>query len=121
MFTGIVEEVGGVVEVSDTGLGIRASLVMEDIAVSDSISVNGACLTVTRIQGDAFWVDTVPETRRRTNLGRLSAGSPVNLERPLRADGRFGGHAPNPGNSPRSTGGPTRSMRYSPSGPSCPQ
>ena len=92
MFTGIVEEVGGVIEVSDTGLAIRASLVMEDIAVSDSISVNGACLTVTRIEDGVFWVDTVPETRRRTNLGRLSAGSPVNLERPLRADGRFGGH-----------------------------
>ncbi len=92
MFTGIVEEVGGVVEVSETGLAIRASLVMEDIAVSDSISVNGACLTVTRVERDVFWVDTVPETRRRTNLGRLSAGSPVNLERPLRADGRFGGH-----------------------------
>ena len=92
MFTGIVEEVGRVAEVSETGLGIRASVVMEDMAVSDSVSVNGACLTVTRIEGDAFWVDTVPETRRRTNLGDLREGSPVNLERPLRADGRFGGH-----------------------------
>ncbi len=92
MFTGIVEEVGSVVEVSETGLCIRASVVMEDVAVSDSISVNGACLTVTRIEGDAFWVDTVPETRRRTNLGGLKVDSPVNLERPLRADGRFGGH-----------------------------
>ena len=92
MFTGIVEEVGRVVDVSETGLGIRASVVMEDIGVSDSISVNGACLTVTQIEGDAFWVDTVPETRRRTNLGGLSVDSPVNLERPLRADGRFGGH-----------------------------
>ena len=92
MFTGIIEEVGRVAEVSETGLSIRAAVVMEDIAVSDSISVNGACLTVTRIEGDVFWVDTVPETRRRTNLGRLGVGSPVNLERPLRADGRFGGH-----------------------------
>ena len=92
MFTGIVEEVGRVVEVSETGLGVRASVVMEDIGVSDSISVNGACLTVTQIEGDAFWVDTVPETMRRTNLGGLSVDSPVNLERPLRADGRFGGH-----------------------------
>ena len=75
MFTGIVEEVGSVVEVSETGLGIRASVVMEDVAVSDSISVNGACLTVTEIEGDVFWVDTVPETQRRTNLGGLSAGS----------------------------------------------
>ena len=92
MFTGIVEEVGRVVSVSETGLAIRGGVVMEDIAVSDSVSVNGACLTVTKIEGDAFWVDTVPETRRRTNLGRLRVGSPVNLERPLRADGRFGGH-----------------------------
>ena len=92
MFTGIVEEVGSVVDVSESGLGIRGSVVMEDISVSDSVSVNGACLTVTRIEGDSFWVDTVPETRRRTNLGALSVGSPVNLERPLKADGRFGGH-----------------------------
>ena len=92
MFTGIVEEVGSVVEVSETGLSIRASVVMEDLAVSDSINVNGACLTVTGIEDDVFRVDTVPETRRRTNLGGLDAGSPVNLERPLKADGRFGGH-----------------------------
>ncbi len=92
MFTGIVEEVGLVVEASDTGLTVSASLVMDDLSVSDSISINGACLTVTGIRGSAFTVDTVPETLRRTNLGDLSAGDPVNLERPMRADGRFGGH-----------------------------
>ena len=65
---------------------------MDDLKVSDSICVNGACLTVTRIEGTTFTVDTVPETLRRTNLGELAAGGSVNLERPMKADGRFGGH-----------------------------
>ena len=92
MFTGIVEEVGRVVSVSDTGLTIRAAAVVEDIAVADSVSVNGACLTVTELRGTDFSVDTVPETLRRTNLGGLSVGDAVNLERSMKADGRFGGH-----------------------------
>ncbi len=92
MFTGIVEEVGSVVEASDTGLSISASTVMDDLKVSDSICVNGACLTVTGVDEAAFSVDTVPETLRRTNLGELSVGDPVNLERPMAVDGRFGGH-----------------------------
>jgi riboflavin synthase len=92
MFTGIVEEIGRVADVSATGLSIRASVVMEDLTVSDSINVNGACLTATEIDGSIFRVDTVPETLRRTNLGSLRAGDPVNLERPMVAAGRFGGH-----------------------------
>ena len=93
MFTGIVEEVGEVVRKTDTGLTVRAAFADGDApAVSDSVSVNGACLTVTEIVGGAFSVDTVPETLRRTNLGALYPGAPVNLERPMRADGRFGGH-----------------------------
>ena len=92
MFTGIVEEVGEVVRRSDGGLAIRASAIMDDLAVSDSVSVNGACLTVTKTEGGVFSVDTVPETLRRTNLGALYPGAPVNLERSMRADGRFGGH-----------------------------
>ena len=92
MFTGIVEETGNVVDTSATGLLIDASVVMDDLKVSDSICVNGACLTVTRVDGTTFSVDTVPETLLRTNLGRLRAGDPVNLERPMRMDGRFGGH-----------------------------
>jgi riboflavin synthase len=92
MFTGIVEEIGRVADVSATGLSIRASVVMEDLKVSDSINVNGACLTATEIDGSIFRVDTVPETLRRTNLGSLRAGDPVNLERPMVAAGRFGGH-----------------------------
>ena len=92
MFTGIVEEVGEVVRKSSAGLAIRASAIMDDLAVSDSVSVNGACLTVTKTEGGVFSVDTVPETLRRTNLGALYPGAPVNLERSMRADGRFGGH-----------------------------
>ena len=92
MFTGIVEEVGTIDQASDTGLSISAALVMEDLKVSDSICVNGTCLTVTALDGSTFTVDTVPETRRRTNLGELRESDPVNLERPMKADGRFGGH-----------------------------
>ena len=93
MFTGIVEAVGEVVRKTDTGLAVRAAFAGGGgLAVSDSVSVNGACLTVTALDGGAFSVDTVPETLRRTNLGALYPGAPVNLERPMRADGRFGGH-----------------------------
>ena len=92
MFTGIVEETGKVASTSATSLSIGASLVMDDLKVSDSICVNGACLTVIDIDGMTFSVDTVPETLLRTNLGGLRAGDSVNLERPMRMDGRFGGH-----------------------------
>ena len=92
MFTGIVEEIGTVAGTSTTGLSIGAAVVMDDLVVSDSICVNGACLTVTDISGATFSVDTVPETLRRTNLGELKSGDPVNLERPMSSDGRFGGH-----------------------------
>ena len=93
MFTGIVEEVGEVVRKTETSLAIRVSDALGDLAVSDSVSVNGACLTVTEMTGSEFFsVDTVPETLRRTNLGALHPGAPVNLERSMRSDGRFGGH-----------------------------
>ena len=92
MFTGIVEEVGEVVEARGDGLRIRARLVLEDAGLGDSICVNGTCLTLTGIDGDTFTVDTVPETLRRTNLGALAPGMPVNLERALAAGGRMGGH-----------------------------
>ncbi len=92
MFTGIVEEVG-TVQTSDHGrLTIAAHTVMPTLELGGSISVNGACLTVTKLEPYAFTVDVVPETLRRTNLGDLSINSPVNLERPLRADGRLDGH-----------------------------
>ena len=92
MFTGIVEEIGYVQSVGLGGLIVRASEAMADLKVSDSINVNGACLTVTSRDGNTFSVDVVPETLRRTDLGALGVGDPVDLERPLAADGRFGGH-----------------------------
>ena len=65
---------------------------LEGLEVGDSVSVNGACLTATELGPESFSVDVVPETLRRTNLGSLSEGSPVNLERGVRAGGRLDGH-----------------------------
>ena len=92
MFTGIVEEVGIIRSSVRDGLTIAARTVMPTLQVGGSISVNGACLTVTTLKPDAFTVDVVPETCRRTNLGSLRPSDLVNLERPLRADGRMDGH-----------------------------
>ena len=92
MFTGIVEEVGTVRVAGQGRLTIAAREVMPTLEIGGSISVNGTCLTVTTLDSDEFSVDVVPETLRRTNLGLLSSNSPVNLERPLRADGRLDGH-----------------------------
>lgn len=92
MFTGIVEEIGAVKAMDAGRLTIGASAVVSDVSVGDSIAVNGACLTVTEHDASSFAVDVVPETLRRTNLGALTAGSRVNLERSMPASGRFGGH-----------------------------
>ena len=92
MFTGIVEEVGTVQATDQGRLTIAGRTVMPTLEIGGSISVNGACLTVTTLDSNEFSVDVVPETLRRTNLGRLIPDSPVNLERPLRADGRMDGH-----------------------------
>ena len=92
MFTGIVEELGTVGSIKNGVLVVYASLVLEDLDVKDSICVNGACLTVTELTGTGFQVDVVPETLRRTNLGALTSGSKVNLERSLLMGGRLGGH-----------------------------
>lgn len=92
MFTGIVEEVGQVVEARGDGLRVAARQVLEDARLGDSICINGVCLTVTSLDEGSFTVDTVPETLRRTNLGDLTPGAPVNLERALPAGGRMGGH-----------------------------
>lgn len=96
MFTGIVEEVGAVRSVPPRGragqLVVGARTVLEDAHLGDSIAVNGVCLTVTRLLDGAFAADVMPETLSRSNLGALAAGSPVNLERAMSAEGRFGGH-----------------------------
>ena len=96
MFTGIVEEVGIVRQVitgSRSGeIAIQARKVLAGTKIGDSIAVNGVCLTVTGLSSDGFTADVMPETLRRSNLGTLRKGSPVDLERAMAADGRFGGH-----------------------------
>ena len=92
MFTGIVEEVGVVAKISDNAMTVRASKVLEDVKLGDSVAVNGACLTVVEFSQSDFSVDLSPETMRRTSLGQLSVGRPVNLERALLASDRMGGH-----------------------------
>jgi len=92
MFTGIVGEVGRVASVKAGSLVIEAESVLQGIEPGGSIAVNGVCLTVTSFDADSFSVDVMPETLRRTNLGLLSTGDRVNLELPLTAGGRLGGH-----------------------------
>lgn len=96
MFTGIVEEVGTVINVSrgarECVYTIAASRVLEDVSVGDSIAVNGVCLTVTAFDKSSFKADVMNESLRRSNLGDLKNGSRVNLERAMAANGRFGGH-----------------------------
>jgi len=92
MFTGIIEEVGKVTSVQSGNLVISASDVLREMELGGSIAVNGACLTVTSFDANSFSVDIMLETLKRTNLGLLSAGDKVNLERPLALGGRLGGH-----------------------------
>ena len=112
MFTGIVEETGVVefcrpvksrpdargigqdegADLHNYRLRVKAQRVLEDLAVADSIAVNGACLTVVSRDESGFEMDVVPETLRRTNLGALVVGGMVNLERSLAVNGRLGGH-----------------------------
>lgn len=97
MFTGIVEELGKVKDIkhestSSEQMTIHASTITTDINIGDSIAVNGICLTVIDYRDDAFDVDVMPETIKATSLHALKAGSPVDLERAMPANGRFGGH-----------------------------
>lgn len=96
MFTGIIEEIGRVRHVvsnrTSGEITLQAETVLQGTEPGDSIAVNGVCLTAAKILPDGFIADVMPETLRRTNLGMLSPGSSVNLERALAADGRFGGH-----------------------------
>ena len=96
MFTGIIEEIGTIAHIrmgtASCVLTIHAEKILSDIHIGDSSAVNGTCLTVCSFSGNQFSADVMPETMRRTNLGRLSPGSRVNLERAMAADGRFGGH-----------------------------
>jgi riboflavin synthase len=96
MFTGIIEELGRVLalEPKQTGakLTIECTSILHDATLGASIAVNGTCLTAVELTGNRFSADLAPETLRRTNLGSLKSGAPVNLERPLRANNRLDGH-----------------------------
>lgn len=96
MFTGIIEEIGTLARINRKGqtleLLINAQLVTQDVKVGDSIAVNGVCLTVTKFSSTNFTADVMPVTFNNTALAKLQAGSLVNLERAMAANGRFGGH-----------------------------
>lgn len=92
MFTGIIEEVGEVVEAGEGTLRIRAPLILQDAKLGDSIAINGVDLTVAEIAGDTFFANLMPETYRRSNLGELRPGDRVNLERSCRPTDRLSGH-----------------------------
>jgi riboflavin synthase len=96
MFTGIIEEVGSLQEIEPRTAGSRlriaASLVTSDLNEGDSVCVNGVCLTAVAIRAGSFGADAAPETLRRSTLGSLQSGSPLNLERALKPQSRLGGH-----------------------------
>jgi riboflavin synthase len=96
MFTGIVEETGSVARIDALAAGARLEIhchaVLADSTAGASIAVNGVCLTAVSFTPQSFSADVSPETLRRSNLGALRIGSPVNLERPLSPSGRLGGH-----------------------------
>lgn len=96
MFTGIIEEIGVIEDLRQSGetmvIKLKANKVTEDVQLGDSIAVNGVCLTVTSFTDSHFTVDVMPETIRATSLRGLGRGDRVNLERAMSAGGRFGGH-----------------------------
>lgn len=96
MFTGIIQGLGALFEKRPAGggmiFGVETDFELTDPEEGESVAVNGACLTARNIKGNRFYVDVSPESLRRTGLGRLQAGSKVNLERALRLCDRLGGH-----------------------------
>lgn len=96
MFTGIIEEIGILKEIrkgaQSSVLTIQGKVIFNDLNLGDSVAVNGVCLTVTGCSGDTFQADVMHETLNRSSLGSLKRKSPVNLERAMPVNGRFGGH-----------------------------
>ena len=96
MFTGIIEEIGEILAMQrgreSMTLTVKAQKILEDVKPGDSIATNGVCLTVAALGKNSFKADVMHETMNRSALGTLTIGSRVNLERAMRADGRFGGH-----------------------------
>jgi riboflavin synthase len=97
LFTGLIEEVGKVASLRRTAQGARLTVrsTLDDLAIGESVAVNGVCQTVVEVRGAAFSCDVLAETLRVSNLGVLRPGAPVNLERALRPRDRMGGHIVN--------------------------
>jgi len=96
VFTGLVQDLGRVAEVHETAGGVRVAIestLARELSEGDSVAVNGVCLTAVGLcKGERFGADVMQETLRRSSLGGMEAGSPVNLELPLRPTDRLGGH-----------------------------
>src|SRR5919204_2656331 len=92
MFTGIVEDLGRVAALHGSRLVVRTELAARDVAVGDSLAVDGVCLTVVEASGDELSFDVSEETFDRTTLGSLATGDEVNVERPATLTSRLGGH-----------------------------
>lgn len=92
MFTGIVEEIGKIQKITNSAIEVECANVLEGTKIGDSISVNGVCLTVADLYSGGFSADVSSETFRVSALNNLKSGNFVNLERAMKADGRFGGH-----------------------------
>jgi riboflavin synthase len=95
MFTGIIESSGRVEEITSGGLNKTfriSSAIANELKVDQSVSHNGVCLTVVKIEGNVYWTTAIDETLKKSNLGELNKGSNVNLERCMIANGRFDGH-----------------------------
>jgi len=96
MFTGIIEEIGKIVKITPIAGGftlrIKAEKVIEDLTINDSVCIDGVCLTVTKKENDAFWVDAVGATLEKTTINKIKADASVNLERSVRLSDRLGGH-----------------------------
>lgn len=96
MFTGLVEEIGEIKSIKKSKksafINVKARQILKDIKIGDSISTNGVCLTVVRFNENEFSAEAMAETLERSNIGKLSNGEKVNLERAMKASDRFGGH-----------------------------
>ncbi|MFA5584870.1 MAG: riboflavin synthase [Bacteriovoracaceae bacterium] len=96
MFTGLIQEVGTIKAIKTNAEGkeliIHAPKLIKDIKIDDSVATNGVCLTATKIEGDSFKVQAIHMTLKKTSIGKLVVGSPVNLELSLRPNDRLGGH-----------------------------
>lgn len=95
MFTGIVETVGKVEEINRQGSNVDYAIssdISDELKIDQSVSHNGVCLTVTKVEDGKHWVTAIDETLKKSNLGKIEAGDCFNLERCMKADGRFDGH-----------------------------